>query len=195
VGALHKAQYLITGASHCDFADPGSRFCGLLCGATDPVRTDLSQKYMAAWFNYYLHHDTGSFGPIYGSGADHDIASGLVQRLLDTAPRPVQATGKAEAVLLEWKAYDHPMVAGYSAHRRRAGETYPDVPQLLVGRTGSYLDAGLADGQAYFYVIGSHDRAGNRHQLSPEVSARTLGEPIPPPDLDEILYLPLIWRR
>jgi dienelactone hydrolase len=195
LGATHKAQLLITGASHCDFADPGSRFCGFMCGATDRDRTRLSQKYMAAWFNYYLHHDTGSFGSLYGSEANHDIANGLVQRQLNTAPRDVHTTGMAEAVLLEWTAYDHPMVAGYSAHRRQAREEYPDVPQLQVGRTGGYLDEGLAGGQIYLYVLCSHDRAGNRHQLSPEISARTLGEPPPPPDLDERLYLPLVRRR
>ena len=112
LGATHKAQFLITGASHCDFADPGNRFCGLMCGATDRDRTRLSQKYTAAWLNYYLYHDAGSFGSLYGSEANHDEASGLVQRQLDTAPREVYATGMAEAVLLEWTAYDHPMVAG-----------------------------------------------------------------------------------
>jgi hypothetical protein len=195
VGAMHKAQLLIAGASHCDFADPGNQLCGFMCSASDPDRTRLSQKYMTAWFNYYLHNDTDGFDYLYGPEANHDIASGLIERELDTAPRDVRATGQKGAVLLEWTPYDHPAVTGYYAYRRLAGQAFPDVPQIHAGRTGNYLDEGLADGETYFYALCSHDAVGHEHQRSPEVSARTLVEPAPPPDLDEKLYLPLILRQ
>ena len=87
------------------------------------------------------------------------------------------------------------MVAGYAAYRRQVVEVYPDVPQLQLGGIGSYLDEGLAGGETFFYVLCSHDPAGNEHQLSPETNAGTLGEPSPPPNLDGRLYLPLVRRR
>lgn len=158
----------------------------------------MVQKYMTAWFNYYLHHETGYYSYLYGSEAEGDIASGSIERRVDLAPQNVRASGQEGAVLLEWTVYDHPMVAGYNAYRRQAGEAYPDVPQISAGRTGSYLDGGLAGGETYFYVLSSHDGAGHEHQVSSEVSATATSgpgpEPSPPPDLEERLYVPLVVR-
>jgi hypothetical protein len=198
VGSAHKAQFFISGASHCDFSDPGNSFCYFVCGASGgqaDLKTKLVQKYMTAWFNYYLHNDTDGFDYLYGPEASHDIASGLIERELDIAPRDVRATGQDGAVLLEWTPYDHPAVAGCYAYRRLAGEAFPDVPQIHAGQTGNYLDGGLAAGQTYFYALCSHDAVGHEHQRSPEISAKTPVEPAPPPDLDEKLYLPLILRQ
>jgi dienelactone hydrolase len=188
VGSAHKAQFFISGASHCDFSAPGNDFCYLVCGGSDDqsdLRTQLVQKYMTAWLNYYLQYDTDSFDYLYGPESDSDITGGLIEREAHTAPRDVRASGRAEAVLLEWIPYDHPVVTGYYAYRRRAGEVYPDLPQMEVGLTGNHVDESLAAGETHFYVLCSHDGVGHEHQRSPEVSATTLG------DLDERLYKPL----
>jgi len=206
VGATHKAEFFVVGASHCDFSDPGNSLCSLVCeGDTDAARTRLTQKYMTAWFNYYIHYKTEYYDYLYGSEADSDIADGLIERQLDTAPQNVTATGQYKAVLLEWTLYDHPVVVGYNAYRRQPAETYPDAPQIHAGRVNSHLDEGLAGGETFFYVLCSHDAAGNEHQLSPKVSATTLGdgppevtptpEPTVTPELEEKLYLPLIFKN
>lgn len=201
VGSMHKAQFFISGASHCEFSDPGNNMCYIVCGGSeDPtgLRTQLVQKYMTAWFNYYLHRDTGYYDYLYGSEADSDIASGYIERKADIAPQNVRASGQDGAVLLAWTFYDHPMVAGYNAYRRQSGEAYPDVPQISAGRIGSYLDEGLVGGETYFYVLSSRDGAGHEHQLSSEVNATAASgpgpEPSPPPDLEERLYVPLVVR-
>jgi hypothetical protein len=144
---------------------------------------------MTAWLNYYVQYDAGCFGYLYGQEANSDIASGLIERQVDSAPRDVHAAGLAGAVLLEWTPYDHPMVSGYFAYRRRAGEEYPGVPQIEAGLTGDYVDEVLASGATYYYVLCSHDELGQAHQRSPEVSATTYAE------LDERLYLPLIAEQ
>jgi dienelactone hydrolase len=206
VGATHKAEFFIVGASHCDFMDPGDplNLCSIFCdGDTDPERTHLVQKYMTAWFNYYVHYDTDYYDYLYGTGANSDIASGHIERQVDTAPRDVAATGQYKAVLLEWTLYDHPVVAGYNAYRRQVAETYPALPQIHARPTNSHLDEGLAGGEAYHYVLCSRDAADHEHELSAEVSATTLGEgppevtPTPEPEWSEV-YLPCIlknWQR
>jgi dienelactone hydrolase len=194
IGATHKAQFLIAGASHCDFSDPGNALCYWVCdGSEDPtgLRPQLIQKYMTAWFNYYMYYDTAYYDYLYGSEADADIADSLIECQLDTAPRDVAATGQHRAVLLEWTLYDHPVVAGYNAYRRQTGEVYPDVPQIHAGPTDSHLDKGLAGEETYFYVLCSRDAAGHEHQLSPEVNATTLGEGPP----EEKIYLPCVFKH
>jgi hypothetical protein len=49
----------------------------------------------------------------------------------------------------------------------------------------------MTAGQINFYMLCSRDPAGNEHQCSSEVTARTEGV-APPPILDERLYLPLL---
>lgn len=177
IGAVHKATFFIVGASHCDFMHPSNAFCSLVCeGATSSARTGLTQKYMTAWFNYYLHYNTNYYDYLYGAEADEDIDTGLIERRVDTAPRHVTATGQYKAVLLNWELYDHPIIAGYNAYRRQSGQSYPPSPQIHTGPTNHHLDEGLAGGETYFYTLCSRDPAGNEHQLSDEVSATTQGK-------------------
>lgn len=190
VGATHKASFLIVGASHCDFMDPGQSFCALVCGgSTDSQRTRSIQKTMTAWFNYYLHLDTDYYTYLYGAEADADIAAGKVERQVDTAPRGLGATGLAEAVALAWELYEHPIVAGYNLYRRLPGEAYTETPRAQVERTFTYLDVGLQAGQVYSYTLRSRDAAGNLHQSSSEVSA------VPGDAMAwAYLYLPIVLR-
>ena len=203
VGATHKASFLIVGASHCDFSDPGNSLCDLVCGATDAARRILIQKYMTAWLNYYLHLDvdklTGSYEYLYGTAAGADITAGLIEQRVDTAPRGLTATGIVEAVSLRWELYAHPIIAGYNIYRRLPGQSYTDAPHARVGRTGTYSDTGLAGGQVYSYTLQSYDPAGNLHQVSPEVGAVALpgdpGHPEPPgpvPTLTPSVFMPVI---
>jgi dienelactone hydrolase len=189
IGATHKSSYTLVGGSHCDFNDPGSRFCGLICGSADPARTDLSQKYMTAWFNYYLYLRTGSYDDLYGAGANADVETGLIQRQTDTAPRGLAASGIAQAIRLDWTPYEHPIIAGYDLFRRLPGESYAGTPYARLGRTGTYTDTGVVAGQAYSYTVRSRDTAGNLHQAAGEVVARAGGN-----GPSAYMYLPLITR-
>ncbi len=195
VGATHKASFLVAGASHCHFMDPGDSLslCYFFCGggAQDAEITDLIQKYMTAWFNYYLHLDTDFYTYLYGAEASADLSGGVIEeRRVDTAPRRVAATALVGAVELTWELYGHPIIAGYNIYRRSAGGAYPPAPQVKVGRVSSYLDRGLTAGQVYSYVLCSRDSAGNPHQLSSEVSAVPVGIE----SLTHKLYLPVVLR-
>ena len=170
---------------------------------------------MTAWFNYYLHYDTDYYDYLYGSEADSDIAGGLIERQVDTAPRDVSATGQDKAVLLEWTLYNHPIVAGYSAYRRQAADVFPDTPQIHTGTVNNHLDEGLNGSETYYYVLCSRDGAGNEHRLSSEINATTSGEgppdvtptpeptpeptpkpaPTATPESDDKVYLPCIFKN
>ena len=186
IGATHKATFFVTDASHCDFMDPGNWACSLVCdGTTDLSRTDLIQKYMSAWFNYYLYLNTDYYDYLYGAESDADVTAGHTERQVDTAPRGLTAASTLEGVALEWELYEHPIIAGYHVYRRRPGETYPETPCAQVGRTSTYVDVGLTAGQIYSYSLRSHDAAGNLHQPSSEVSAVPIG-------FTSWVYLPII---
>jgi dienelactone hydrolase len=88
VGSTHKASFILTNASHCVFADPGNSGCDLLCGGDKgPELTQLSQKYLTAWLNYYLREQPDDYDYIYGAGADSDIFAGTIRRTVSTSPR------------------------------------------------------------------------------------------------------------
>jgi PKD repeat protein len=48
--------------------------------------TELSQKYMTAWFNYHLHGKSEYYSYLYGFYAEQDIDAGLIVRQVDTFP-------------------------------------------------------------------------------------------------------------
>jgi dienelactone hydrolase len=187
IGATHKASYTLVGGSHCDFNDPGNPLCGLICGSADPARTNLGQKYMTAWFNYYLYLDTGSYDDLYGALADADVENGLIQQQTDTAARGLAANGIVQAIRLDWTPYAHPIIAGYDLYRRLPGESYAGTPHARVGRIGMYTDTGVVVGQIYSYTVRSRDAAGNLHQAASE--AATMADGDAP---GATMYLPLI---
>lgn len=168
IGATHKAIFHIIGANHCAFADPGPGFC--ICGGeSGPEITQLSQKYMTAWLNYYLQLKTGYYDYLYGIHADADTTDpATIIRTVKTAPRNITAQYLPEAILLQWELYAHPQVAGYQIFRRLPGENFSESPLGSVGSQNSYYDAGLLAGQTYIYSLRSVDPAGNGHQLSHE---------------------------
>lgn len=185
---------MIVGASHCDFADPGNPLCSWVCeGTTDPARTQLIQKYMTAWFNYYLQLETGNYGYLYGAQADADIVAGCIERQVDTAPRDLMTRSSVEAVALEWELYEHPIVAGYNVYRmsfirrRLPGGTFTEPPHAQVGRTSAYVDTGLLAGQVYSYALRSCDPSGFLHESSIEVGAVPL-------EGASWIYLPIVLR-
>jgi dienelactone hydrolase len=199
VGSVHKASFLVVGGSHCDFADPGSSFCGFLCGVSaDPARTELAQKYMTAWFNYYLNLDPDYYTYIYGDEADADIAADRIERDVSTAPRNLAAEGQEEEIVLNWDLYDHAIVAGYNIYRSAESGSYLDYPCAQVGPVSFYVDHDVVAGQRYFYTLRSRDPAGNEHQASDEVSA--VCEAPPPPtetpdgEASYLVYMPLVLR-
>lgn len=188
IGAAHKAYYHLVGASHCVFTDPGSSFCSLTCGgSTDATLTQLSQKYMTAWFNYYLQQKTEFYTYLYGEQLKTDINAGVVEHGAATSPRGLTAAALPEAVSLEWQLTHYPIVAGYRLYRRLPGTAFPGSPQISVGLQMSWVDSGLTAAQPYEYAIQSCDSAGNLHQLSGVVTAVPL-------ESAGKLYLPLVCR-
>lgn len=172
LGAAHRASYQLPTASHCVFADPGNSACSLVCGGSvDPALTDLSQKYMLAWFNYYVALAPAAYDTLYGAGAAADVAAGRIQRQVDTYPRAFSAAGLPGAVTLEWALYDQPVIAGYQIFRRLPGEPYPAMPYAEVGRVGSFHDTQIAIGRPYEYRVQSVDVAGQPHQPSADATA------------------------
>lgn len=147
----------------------------------------LSQEYMTAWFNYYLHRNTDYYTYLYGTEADADVSAGLIERQMASSPRGVVASDSIRAVYLAWHLYDHPIVAGHNIYRRVPGENYPNLPNVQVGRRSSYLDTGLAGERIYHFRLCRRDPAGNLHQLSDEVSAISWAS-------GECTFLPLILR-
>jgi hypothetical protein len=190
VGATHKASYTLVGGSHCDFNDPGNRFCGLICGRVNPARTDLGQKYMTAWFKYYLCFRAGEYIYIYGSESEADVDAKKIEREIATAPRGLIATGAIEAIHLQWTPYAHPIVAGYNVYRRSPGASYDETPYAQVAWTGTYSDTNVVAGQIYSYTVRSRDTDGNVHGPADEASAVARGGGSPP----HPFYVPL-WLR
>ncbi|KAA3656503.1 MAG: hypothetical protein DWQ04_30910 [Chloroflexi bacterium] len=188
VGATHKAYYHIEGASHCAFPDPGNFFCSIACGGTTGAeKTDLSQKYMTAWLNYYLYYETSYYEDIYGSSMTADVSANLITSAADTAPDGVAAKGLLEANQLSWSKYTHPMIAGYSVQRRLVPGTYPEAPFTTLGAVNAYQDTAVTPNLTYGYKVTSRDPAGNLHQWSGEVTAV-------PAEAKVFLYLPIVMK-
>ena len=174
VGSTHKASFVLANASHCAFADPGNSGCDLLCGGdTGPEMTQLSQKYMTAWLNYYLHEQPLFYDYLYGANAESDISSGMVQRLLKTSPQDFSANGLHAAIELEWALYEQAMIAGYHIYRRLPGQPFSKTPYASPGFEPGFIDTQVLSGQTYFYKLRSYDPAGNEHEESVEVMTST----------------------
>lgn len=193
IGATHKAAYRLAGATHCDFPDPGSSFCGLTCGSASPDRRQLSQKYMTAWFNYYLLGKTGYYAYLYGDQAAQDAADNKVSAQVETAPHGLTGSASAGAVELRWQAYAHPEVAGYQLYRHLPGENFPATPYAQLGVVSAYTDTQVQPGQTYFYALRSCDPAGNLHataEINFQVPGGGLEEPTTTPQPTESPTLP-----
>lgn len=185
VGATHKAAYLITDASHCDFLDPGNSFCTLFCtGTASPSHTRLSQQYMTAWLNYYLMLRTEFSSYLFGSNLKIDVNNGAIEPDVSTAPKGMHVISYDENVNLSWDIYTHPIIAGYNIHRRDVQGSYPPQPLAVLGKVGSYTDQSTLIDQEYFYKICSYDLDNNQHPCSKEIFTRVGGA--------EIVYLPIL---
>lgn len=164
--ASHKAQYIVSNATHCDFEDPSNFLCTLTCGGTSDARRQVWRRYTVAWFKYYLDGNTGYFHYLHGDGLAADLAAGRLTGATarNTEPRDASAAVAVSggAALLNWQPYPRTPLAGYSIYRRQL----PDPvfqPIASPGTIGEYLDIGLPAGQ-YEYVLRSRDSAGNEHQ-------------------------------
>jgi dienelactone hydrolase len=178
VGSPHKGAYLINGASHCVFADPGTSFCSLFCGGdTEPEMTTASKKYMSAWFNYYVNQKAEYFAYVFGAQAQADVDTGLIKLTADTTTTNLVANELINAVELNWDSYNHPILAGYHIYRRLAAEPSFGPPLASVDLAGSFKDFEVVAGQAYTYAVRCFDTAGNLHQLSREITITFKPEP------------------
>jgi dienelactone hydrolase len=166
VAAGHKAQYIVSSATHCDFEDPSNFLCTIACGGTSDARRQVWRRYTVAWFKYYLDGDTGYFHYLHGDGLASDLAAGRLTSATarNTEPRnaSAQALSSGGAASLSWQPFPVTPLAGYNVYRRRL----PDPSGQLAaapGMTGSYVDFGLPAGQ-YEYSLYTRDTAGNEHQ-------------------------------
>lgn len=164
--AGHKAQYIVSNATHCDFEDPSNILCTLTCGGTSDARRQVWRRYTVAWLKYYLDGETGYYHYLHGDGLADDLAAGRLTGATarNTEPRnaSAQVAISGGAALLSWQPYPATPLAGYNIYRRRL----PDPAGQLAaapGMTGNYVDAGLPAGQ-YEYSLHTRDTAGNEHQ-------------------------------
>ena len=166
VAAAHKAQYIVSNATHCDFEDPTNFLCTLNCGGTSDARRQVWRRYTVAWLKYYLNGDTAYYYYLHGNGLTADLTAGRLTNntARNTEPRNASATAPADggSALLSWQPYPVTPLAGYNVYRRRLPDPTPQQIATL-GMTGVYLDSGLTAGQ-YEYVLRSRDTAGNEHQ-------------------------------
>lgn len=190
IAARHRASVLISNASHCDFTDPGSQFCGFICGSTNSNRTQLSQRYMTAWLNYYLHLKADQYTYLYGAQAALDVQQGLTSIQFDTRTRFLWGNGYNGMAQLTWSVYDHPIIAGYNVYRRQSGQSYPTTPLAQLGNISAFTDNSVSAGQVYSYTVASFDLVGNLHQTADEVGVWITIDPPPRPDL----FLPFVSR-
>ncbi len=189
LGAKHKASYHLVGASHCVFSDPGSSFCGWICdGIVSEQMTTLSQKYMTAWFNYYVQLQPLYYDYLYGPYAQADESTNDIIIIKDNAPNQLQASVLKGAVELQWESYDHPIINGYHIYRRLSEDPAFSQPLATVGITSLFRDNTVVAGEEYVYAIASYDTANNRHELSNQVTI--LFEP--GKDYPVSLFLPLV---
>jgi fibronectin type 3 domain-containing protein len=107
-----------------------------------------------------------------GNESDPSIeASATVEDLAPAAPANLAATAGDTQVSLAWTANSEPDVAGFNVYRSTiAGGPYSPVNTVLVTSPG-YVDSGLTNGTAYFYVVSAVDVAENESAYSAEVSA------------------------
>ncbi len=147
VAAGHKAQYIVSSATHCDFEDPSNFLCTLTCGGTSDARRQVWRRYTVAWFKYYLDGNTGYFHYLHGDGLAADLAAGRLTGATarNTEPRAASAAVAVSggAALLNWQPYPRTPLAGYSIYRRQL----PDPVFLLIaspGMIGDYLAVALA---------------------------------------------------
>ena len=166
VQASHKAKYIVTDATHCDFEDPTNVLCTLVCGSASEARRQIWRRYTVSWLNYYLKGDTDYYYYIIGAGLVDDLAAGRLTTAtaLNTQPRNagVQAATNGGGAALSWLPYPVTPVAGYDVYRRLLPDPTP-VLVASVGVTGAFTDTGLRAGQ-YEYALLSRDTAGNPHQ-------------------------------
>jgi len=192
VGSPHKAKFVIANGSHCDFMDTDNflhRFsCYFLCGgefSEDRVR--LTERYTTAWFNYYLHGDTGYYTYLFGTGLNADVKAGLIIPIIETAPRDFQAATTGRSVHLSWRLYDIPLVSGYNIYRSETEGKFGTQPMASVGRITAYEDLDVIPGHTYYYALASYDPAGQEH-------SRAFAGPVTIPVEGSRYYLPIIYQ-
>ena len=153
LGTGHRAMYIIQDGGHCDFLDPGiplaASVCGLICGGYSESRLAMIERYSSAWHNYYIGLDTDFYGVLYGAQADADVEAGLVERVLETAPRGVRVASRAGAIELLWVPFDHPIIAGYNIYRSQESGVYYGPPYAVLGEQSGYVDADTVPGREY----------------------------------------------
>ena len=96
------------------------------------------------------------------------------------APEPptgLAATTGDEQATLQWDANGEPDLDGYNLYRSTAsGGGYAKVNGPIVTTTG-FIDSGLTNGSAYYYVVSAVDTSGNESTDSSEASVTPLAPP------------------
>lgn len=171
IEAAHKAAYLVVGASHCDFLAPGNSFCPIFCpGTTDSSRTEISQKFITAWLNYYLLLKSEYYSFLFGNDLQQDISQSVIQAEIATGVRNFFGIGVGNRMFLSWEVYEHPILDGYNIYRKDTGGVYPVQPYARLGIIGGYMDPAVIPGQEYSYKICSYDLDGNQHSCLAEIT-------------------------
>jgi len=93
-------------------------------------------------------------------------------------PTNLVATPSDSQILLDWGDNTETDLAGYNVYRSlRPDSDYSRISQSLLPDS-EYMDAGVADGMTYYYVVAAEDMFGNESAYSDEVSARAGIQPV-----------------
>ncbi len=71
----------IVGANHTDAQNPSGWLCRLVCGAAEPRRQHLYDRYLVGWFEYHLHDDAAYASWVFdlpGGQVAADLAAGRI---------------------------------------------------------------------------------------------------------------------
>ncbi len=173
--APHRATYVISEASHCDFMDTDSVLqqfgCVLVCGGSyDNARVQLANRYTTAWLNYYLRAEPEYFSYLYGDDAQEDIDHALITRVAHTATQQVLGTAVSGAAHLTWQLTGYSVLSGTNIYRSEQSDNYPENALAQLGSTNVYTDSTVLPGLTYHYVLRDRDSAGSIHMPSKEVA-------------------------
>lgn len=118
--ALGPKQWVsITGGAHCKFTD-GATICDLVSSAGSVSRAEqkqIAQKYLTAFFNYYLYNDADALPFLCGDSVAADVAAA---RIGNTTNINCTVVGLSPAGVPDWEVWPNPAsgafrVSGISA--------------------------------------------------------------------------------
>ncbi len=176
-----KRGVKLLAANHCDPEKSNDALgCALVCGAWNATRHARYLRYVAGWFEYYLHCDDSYHEWAWGSKVQADLGAGVVTydaALAPPAPSSPSASWSDAVVVRRAPLERCAGVTGWRVYRSTSsGSSFSAVSGDLPLATVEWTDPSTAPGATYFYrlrhlffdFLGAGESAD-----SPEISVTT----------------------